>query len=89
MIRATLRGFAQGDFAVGLQRHDELLLQVVLDELHIVRRGVPRVVERIAELDLVMQAHMWRHAAALILADAAAALPIAGLGIMIELGLRD
>ena len=41
---------AEGNFAVALDGHDEVLLKVVLDELAIVGRGVTDIIYHILQL---------------------------------------
>ncbi len=55
-----------------------------MDEAHIVCRGVPRIVEHIAKLDLVMHTQLQPNAIARILGQLAAALEFAGLGVNIR-----
>mgnify|MGYP005860765623 CR=1 FL=1 len=45
--------YTQGKLAVGLQRHDEIALQFMDDELHVIRRSEPDIIEYIAERNLV------------------------------------
>jgi hypothetical protein len=44
---------AQGDLAISLQGHDEIALEGVLDELHIICRGIPDIIDHIVEGYLV------------------------------------
>lgn len=86
---ALVVAFAQGHLAVLLERHNEVFLQIKFDELHIVGRRIPEVVQHVLELHLIVNRHAQQHSVTLVFGDRRAAFGFASLGIRILFGLLD
>lgn len=82
-------GFAHGDLAVVLERHDELLVEVTFDVLHIVGGGVPQIVEHVLKRHLIMHRNAQQHPVTRVFRDRAAPLGFARLLVHVWLGLLD
>ena len=78
----------QGDFTIGLERHDKGFAQVMLDEPHILGGAVPDITQDILEGDLVVLGVGQQLTVSLIFADRGAAFLLAVLFIDILFGFR-
>ena len=70
---------AQSNFAIGLQRHDKVLLQVVLDKQHVVGGTIPYVTQDNLEWAGIALRCRQQLALILVLADGRASFAFAGL----------
>jgi hypothetical protein len=82
-----LLALAHGDFAIGFERHDELLFERAFEEFHIFGGGKPNVVEHIGEHNLVLDRLANEIAIDLIAGPLRMAFFFAILGIGVHLGL--
>src|SRR5215213_4553732 len=79
----------QSHFAISFQRHKKVLLQVMLDELHIVCRGIPCVIDHVAKANLVMRNYLQKHPIPSVLSDLRATLLLLGFMINKSFSLCD
>lgn len=78
---------SESHFAVTLQGHDELSLQLSFDQAHILCRGIPHVREHVTELDLIVVSLPEQCLIMFVLADGRASLGLAVLLVHVPLGL--
>ena len=71
----------QGNVAIALQRHHKVFAQFCFDQLHVVRRREPHVVEDVAEWHPVLNAGTEHRLVMRVLADGCPPLGLARLGI--------
>ena len=73
--------------AILFERHDEFSAQLMLDELHILGRSNPDIVEDIFECHLIMHGHPEQHPVAFILRDGTFTLALLGFRLKVLLNL--
>src|ERR671914_1724707 len=75
--------------AIGFERHDEILLQGLLDKHHVLSRGKPHIVQHVLEWDLVVHRLLHHLPRIVILGNRAAPLGLAILLVYIMFGLGN
>ncbi len=88
-LTLLLVGMAQGHFAIGLERHDKVFVQVQFNEAHVLSGGVPDVVEHMAKRNLIIHRWLEHLTVVLVLAYGRTAFRFARLFVGVGLGLGN